>query len=801
MSSTQTLSSVDKRSYIFKAFEIVNPDVCDKLAGMSFADFLNFWDPNELDEEGNIESVQVQYNSLTKYCREQQISNYSLERKYKYSKENPTKGRIFVEDIGLQRIYNQFRGCLCDGLYYDIDMINAHIVILYYICQSKQIPSPSLAEYVANREHYIQQLMTDDSIDRDKAKRLFLTVLNRGYDTEKYNGKKIKNKFFLKFDKDIRIIQKKLIEKFPIEAMQLEMNNYKAKHNLGGCLTNLLMTTVENNILQKVITYIKGLNIIPDVPMFDGLMFRRSSLNISVDVLVQRLNTLTRAYGVKWCIKQHNTELKSRILSLVKCSKLTYIDTSISSIGKYVWEMIFKSRMISCNDTIFFKSFTDNLYITNKNTIRATIHNYISNQDLYILIDAETTEPLTRKFKNVKDVSEHIMLLAQDAANNDKNFTNTLFEKTLFKLNFNNGVYDFKENKFINNPTAVEGLFKIKYDYSDDRNIELINEIYDRIINPIFGIKNETDLEKLRNKTQLRDCILYRLARAVAGFFEDKNWFMLEGLRNSGKGVLFGLLETAIGDYLSSCDSNNFLLKGISLNNDSAKENMFLFDFQFQRIINIQEFKFPSGKPPFINGGLIKSICSGGDKIETRAHYGMPVRIRLQSTLVFAANEYPEIRPSNAVETCTVWAMNGKFIDYSAGETEIEGYMNYPCDTSIKQFIKQDDVGLAFIHILISALGFTKEQSQYPSEIRNENILANEQFDTVANNNIISQIIRFTGLENDIITNSELSSVLIQKNIIIGKMLLAKQLKNIGAIPHRNTNGVRGYSKVAFITN
>jgi len=390
------------------------------------------------------------------------------------------------------------------------------------------------------------------------------------------------------------------------------------------------------------------------------------------------------------------------------------------------------------------------------------------------------------------------MHLASDTRNNDYNFIDTLFEKSVQKLNFNNGVYDFKIKQFINDPTAIEGFFKIKYNYSDDRNELLIDEIYDRIINPMFGIKNETNTEQLRVKTQLRNCILYRLGRAIAGHFEDKNWFMLEGLRNSGKGVLFGLLETAIGDYMTTCDSRNFLFKGTNSCNDSAKDNMFLFGLQLHRIINIQEFSVPPGKQTFINGGIIKSICSGGDKIETRAHYGMPIKIRCQASLLFAVNEYPEISPANALETCTMWAMNGKFIDPSKGDSEVQGYMNYPSDSSIKLFIKRDDVGLAFLHILIDSLNFDKEQHKYPDEIRAENAAANEQLNSGSSIDILSSVVRFTGSGNDTVSNSQLSSALMAKNIVIGKMLLAKQLKIIGAVQY-NKNGIRGYSHIAII--
>jgi hypothetical protein len=796
---TNANNMVDKQTYIFTAFETVNPAICDKLATMSFDDFLTFWDLNELNNEGETENAITQYNIITQYCQEQQKANYNLERKYTYA-ANATKGRIFVDGIGLQRIYNQFRGCLCEEVYYDLDMVSAHHSILLYICRENEIATPILSQYVANRENYLAQLMQDENISRDEAKRLFIIALNKTKDTEKNYKRKIKNKFYLSFDKEIHEIQQKLIEKYPVEVKHLMTHNYKAKYNLNGCLTNILMTTIENEILQKTITYLKSKNIIPDVPMFDGVMFRMSSYFSPIDDLISQLNTLTRSYGVKWSHKPHNTELKTRILSLEKTNNLTFFGTSVIQIGKYLWDNIFASRIVSCNGLLYMKSFTDNLYISNEKIIKSVIHNYICAQNLYLITDSDGgTEPLTCKFRNVKDVVEHITILAMDASNNDPYFMGTLFSKSICKLNFKNGVYDFREMHFINDPTQIEGLFKINYDYTDTRDTALMEEIYDRIINPMFGIKNETDLEQLRIKTQLRDCILYSLARAVAGFYEDKKWFMLEGLRNSGKGVLFGLLDTTIGPYMTSCDSRNFLFKPSGSGNDIAKDNMFLFDMQLNRIINTQEFTITPGKKSFINGGIIKQICSGGDDIETRAHYGMPIKIKCQAALMFAANEYPDISPANCFEECIVWSMNGKFINTDAGEVPVAGYMNYPKDTSIKQFIKRPEVGLAFLHILINALGLTQEQRKYPDETRDELATANEQMDTQSSANVLNSVVRFTGSSADTVSNSDLATALQAKNIVLGKMLLSKQLKLMGAVPYKLRGGERGYSHISII--
>lgn len=152
--------------------------------------------------------------------------------------------------------------------------------------------------------------------------------------------------------------------------------------------------------------------------------------------------------------------------------------------------------------------------------------------------------------------------------------------------------------------------------------------------------------------------------------------------------------------------------------------------------------------------------------------------------------------PANTLETCTVWSMNGKFI--KPGDLPNPGYMNYPCDDGIKEFIKRPSVGQAFLHILINALSFTPEQRMYPAEIMTENASANEQLDSSSVMDSIHSVITFTGNPADTISNTRLRSVLNSRNIVIGKMALAKFLKDNGAISCKFSNKERGYSGISI---
>jgi hypothetical protein len=225
-------------------------------------------------------------------------------------------------------------------------------------------------------------------------------------------------------------------------------------------------------------------------------------------------------------------------------------------------------------------------------------------------------------------------------------------------------------------------------------------------------------------------------------------------------------------------------------NTDAAKNNMWLFGYELNRIIAVSEFiTDPNNKRHFINGTIIKSICSGGDYIETRAQYAMKTKIQLQAGLVFMANEMPPIYPQNTSETGIYWFMPAKFYNPAAKINKLPGYCYYPLDNEIKDWLTTPGVGLAFMHILIRVLS---RPTSMPEVIREEQEETREEDGTS-----INQFIQFTGDENDKLTTLEIQQHLASKNQTFNHKLLSAQLTGIGAIKCRvGDNQARGYKFV-----
>ena len=78
-------------------------------------------------------------------------------------------------------IRREIRQTITKDLYTDVDIENAHVVILQQICKKNKVQTPKLDDYINNtREMYLMKLMTEYNVNRDDAKRVFLVAMYCG---------------------------------------------------------------------------------------------------------------------------------------------------------------------------------------------------------------------------------------------------------------------------------------------------------------------------------------------------------------------------------------------------------------------------------------------------------------------------------------------------------------------------------------------------------------------------------------------------------------------------------------------
>lgn len=251
------------------------------------------------DKKHTREDCKSKYSVLQQFCQTNLKTNGITKRIYSYS--SGTSGRLFCGG-SLQGLPSKIRGLFMrDGIGTDIDMCNAHPVILRYICKIHNIPCGELEYYINNREICINTFAT-----REDGKISYLTSLNK----DKLNRAKDLPSQFKKYDIEMKKIQKKLIKIKDYDDLINSVPEEKTYNKIGSAV-NRILCYYENLILQHAIHLLNSRGIEIAILMFDGLMiygdyYKDDGLLVDVENYVEKQFD---GLNMKWTYKEHNTEL------------------------------------------------------------------------------------------------------------------------------------------------------------------------------------------------------------------------------------------------------------------------------------------------------------------------------------------------------------------------------------------------------------------------------------------------------------------------------------------------------------
>lgn len=219
-------------------------------------------------------------------------------------------GRLFASSIcpSLQYINHKIRHAIASEYYVDVDMVNAHPVILQYMCKKLNIKCPHLSFYISERDK-IFDLYNDQGFDRKSIKKLMITIINGGKGIyKKVKAKKIAtndtDNWICKFAAEMLAIRNTLKTKYKDRYERIQENARDSrkddpkpddedsddedadeiecrKYNYKGKLISSLMCDGESIILKCMIEFFKSKGLINTmgrmnaVLCFDGIMLNR----------------------------------------------------------------------------------------------------------------------------------------------------------------------------------------------------------------------------------------------------------------------------------------------------------------------------------------------------------------------------------------------------------------------------------------------------------------------------------------------------------------------------------------------
>lgn len=693
-----------------------NVDRLIKLNRLTFSQFknelFNDVDTTFLKKDGKYDPIETQFNNMKSVTKLLLQNNGKSQRNYKFSKGN-NEGRKFVEFAGVQRLNGKLRGLICNDLYFDFDMVNAHPSILLDYCIKNNINSHCLKDYVTNRDEKITELINETQLTKSEVKVLFLKSMNSCYNVIDYKNKnkrvvKIKSSFFIQLDTEFKNIQNEVLKLN--DDIKNKVESKGNSNNLNGKVINHLLCRLENQYLMKAINELYDNDFITSkndlIPMFDGFMIHNKNLTKSAHETKEYLISVFNDESIKWSIKHHNLELVDNFnnIELSDDNILTGIFDNLVEVGDYLTSSILTDKLFVCDYvTLLIK---DNLIVENKSQIDKDLFTIIKKQDLHINLKNDIVK-VSSSVHYINDVKT--VILANAPTNNQ--IIEKVWDNTRFKLCFENGYYDFNKKLFVENYNDLVTPFIIQKKFNPVSNPELRKQILKKVFYPIFTIQ---DKEKDKVQHDLFEYIMHTIARCLAGHIEDKRWFMFQGERDCGKGIICDFLKNTFEKYIGITNASNFEVKR---GDEDAKSNSWIVDFQFRRICFSQELKEGSK----MNGAKIKKFCSGGDLIEARKNFKDEINFKTQSAYILLANDEPIITPSDTYEKCTQVYMNSKFIDEKTYRNKRNKNIKYYAkDDSVKtDFIKNPDIMNEFILLLIDY--YYKDNLQYPVELLKEN--------------------------------------------------------------------------------
>ncbi len=174
--------------------------------------------------------------------------------------------------ISMQSMIRFARHTIASEIYNDIDVVNAHPVILTHMCDRRNIDYPILKEFVDYRDSIIASVMVQHSINRETVKDIFLSLLNGG----KKAYYKYKTDFLTKFKNEMEYLHDEFLDEKDERYTNLKDKRISSDrdYNHKGTYMNMLMQDEENKILMSMYDFYK--KNVDVVLCYDGLMLPKS---------------------------------------------------------------------------------------------------------------------------------------------------------------------------------------------------------------------------------------------------------------------------------------------------------------------------------------------------------------------------------------------------------------------------------------------------------------------------------------------------------------------------------------------
>jgi len=612
------------------------------------------------------------------------------------------------------------RHTLCDSLYYDIDLVNAQVNILYHILKTNELAiPPTLEKYTMERDTILTEVSKELKVEKDYAKELFLRLMffgtYDGFRADYYS----KNKVHLqencpslvrKFQDELKPLVPVLKEHNPLLWTAAKNSRAKAKTTdftkVGATFMSLYLQSYEFFVVDAVCSEIHKKTDLFKVDEtsnvycvyeYDGIKLLKTKVDAYPNGLQGVINFMNKCCEEKLKLPLiFAAKSMDRRIDLTE-SPLTKKVREMSIIEKNHIEAVRKVIEIS-DDTAMYDRKRDQWYSFNKDKNKWEMTDHFLLKEYYDTLKAyygedcgkseqydKAYESLLRNIGTSSFSSGFAKCAKLEMSVEDSNFDNDNV------INFTNGVYEIDTNTFRERTKEDKLLMSTRFDLNpyclDEAKKTAQDEMYEKEVMDM--------IDKIWPEEDLKELMLIILASGFVPVNVEKFIIYSGGGRN-GKGVINNFMQLTGGDYVLKMQCN--LLTVSTAGKGSGQEaSSYLVDLHKIRYAYATE---PPAHTPIANS-TIKEI-TGAVKLRGRRLFKEPVDIDIDATLVLETNAKPPFQ-EKAQFADIHRTIDAPFISrFSADESEWDENDNvYPLNPILKNAKYVEERRNAFMNILL----------------------------------------------------------------------------------------------------
>jgi hypothetical protein len=682
---------------------------------------------NKVNDEEQVKMLKKLFKSV--YKDGKQSIEFILKEKFSKVK---AIGRLYPKynRPSLQGLKRNIRKALAHHRYTDCDIKNAHPVLMHQVFEKENIECRLLTEYVADRERFLETA----------SKKEWTRMLNNG--RPRSDATQLEKDFW----SDVIIAGVELFNK-PEYEIYHKIAQIRNPDNKLGYAVSALATDLERKCITTAIQSFQEQGFRTGTIIHDGFLIEALEIDDGAFRMAEEEIKDRVGFDVTLVKSQLNDFDPNELWEKEQEELVPDVELNDASAAKEFIKFMDElgHHFTKCCGTFLWYNPTTGLWkeCPKADELRAFMNGARERLDAY------------SSFVSKQD---NLFTMLKAFTEEDPTFYVKAPQTTYRRLAFNNGVYNFETKQLDGFQPEFRFFHKLEWDWDAAASPSaLADEIRQKIIYGTFDRERGDYYEKV-------------LARSLAGEVQDKNFFVITGDGNSGKGVNSDLLENTFGGFVGVFNSAN-LTKKIK-GDDTEKTLGFMTQLKGKRIVYANE----TSPDCVFDAGMIKTFASGGDTLKARPLFKDPQTFKLECSPFLFCNDFNTIRGADDATSNRLRFLESQYA-YLTGSNYEDKKKNPNVklgDDNIKNvFIKRQDVLKTFAMMICDAYSTTKPVEPDCVQRETKEWVQHDDMET-----IIDGLIEFD--EGHEVSFGEVYNHLTQNGVAVSKTKAGTLLKKLG---------------------